>query len=188
MNEKRLPIITLVEWRAWLAANHAAKKEAWLTIQKKGSRRPGLRLAEAVEEALCFGWIDGVMHRLDGESFALRFSPRKRDAVWSAANIRRANRLIAEGRMTKAGTAAIRAAKKSGEWRNAILREDTTRLPAGLKKALAADPKAQEAFAQLAPSHRKRYLYWITSAKKPETRAKRIRGTIRAVREKKATG
>lgn len=171
-------------WRAWLEARHAAAKEAWLIIHKKKSARPGLRLAEAVEEALCFGWIDGAMHRLDAETFALRFSPRRPGSVWSAANQRRAKRLIAEGRMTEAGRAAIGRAKRNGQWRAALEREDVSRLPADLKRALAGNTKARENFQRLPKSHKQRYLWWIAEAKKPETRARRIRETVRRTAEK----
>ncbi len=177
--ERRLKITTPDQWRAWLEKNHAVKEEAWLTIYSKHSAAAGLRLEAAVEEALCFGWIDGLLRRLDGEKYALRFSPRKPGGVWAETKKRRVKRLIAEGRMTAAGLDAIRRAKKNREWRDASLRADTTRLPADLKKALAANPKARRNFAGLAPSHRKQFLWWITSAKKPETRSRRIRETVR---------
>jgi uncharacterized protein YdeI (YjbR/CyaY-like superfamily) len=173
------------EWRAWLAANHDKEKEAWLIIHKKASSRPGLRLEQAVEEALGYGWIDGVMHRVDADTFALRFSPRRPGAVWSAANQRRIRRLIAAGRMAESGLAAVRCAKQNGQWRKAELREQGTRLPADLKKALAENPSALRNFRKLPPSHRKQYLWWIESAKKPETRAARIRETVRRAAEKR---
>jgi uncharacterized protein YdeI (YjbR/CyaY-like superfamily) len=183
-DQRRLDIATRKQWRAWLAANHAAAKQAWLTIHKKNSARPGLRLAEAVEEALCFGWIDGAMHSLGAETFALRFSPRRAGSVWSAANQRRVKTLIAQGRMTKAGLAKIRTAKQEGEWSAAIRREDTHRLPEDLEKALAADKRARENFVRLPPSHKKRYIWWITGAKQPATRSRRIRETVRLAAEK----
>jgi uncharacterized protein YdeI (YjbR/CyaY-like superfamily) len=176
--EKYLPIESGKAWRDWLAANHSVKTEAWLIIQKKKSSASGLRLAEAVEEALCFGWIDGTMHRLNSGAFALRFSPRRPGAVWSAANRRRVQRLIGEGRMTEAGLAAVRRAKRSGEWRAAFSRKKATRLPADFAKALA-DPKTGRWFSRLAPSKKEQFLWWIASAKKPETRSKRIRALIR---------
>jgi uncharacterized protein YdeI (YjbR/CyaY-like superfamily) len=178
-----LKIASRKRWRAWLAAHHAAVQEAWLTIHKKQSAQPGLRLAEAVEEALCFGWIDGAMHRIDAETFALRFSPRRPGSVWSAANQRRVKRLIAEGRMTEAGRAAIGRAKRNGQWRAALEREDVSRLPADLKRALAGNTKARENFQRLPKSHKQRYLWWIDEAKKPETRARRIRETVRRTAE-----
>jgi uncharacterized protein YdeI (YjbR/CyaY-like superfamily) len=185
---KRLAVASRSQWRAWLAAHHTAAGEAWLTIHKKRSSRPGLRLAEAVEEALCFGWIDGAMHRLDGETFALRFAPRRPGSVWSPANQRRVRRLEAEGRMTEAGAAAVRRAKRSGEWRAAIRRENTADLPQDLRRALAGNKKARENFLRLPPSHKKRYLWWIESAKRTDTRARRIRETVRLAAEGRPNG
>src|SRR5512136_3086462 len=116
------------EWRAWLAANHAIAKEAWLVIHKKHASKSGLSLEDAVEEALCFGWIDGVMHRIDDEKFALRFSPRKKSSVWSQVNKRRVAKLIEQGRMTEAGLAKVKEARANGQWRAATRREDTTNI------------------------------------------------------------
>ena len=113
------------DWRTWLEANHATANEAWLVIYKKHTGKPGLSYEEAVEEALCFGWIDGVMKRLDEEKYALRFSPRKKGSVWSELNKRRVAKLIKQGRMTEAGLAKVKEAKANGQWRAAKLREDT---------------------------------------------------------------
>jgi uncharacterized protein YdeI (YjbR/CyaY-like superfamily) len=180
---KCLAIRSPREWRDWLEANHAKEMEARLTIHKKRSSKPGLRLGEAVEEALCFGWIDSLMRRLDEDTFALRFSPRRPGAVWSPANKRRVKRLTAEGRMTAAGTAAVRRAVKSGEWREASRREDVSRLQEDLQKALAHNPPARRGFDRMAPSLKKQYLWWIAGARKPETR-RRILAAVRRAKEK----
>jgi uncharacterized protein YdeI (YjbR/CyaY-like superfamily) len=182
-SEVYLRITTRREWRAWLEANHSKEKEAWLTIRKSRSPIPGLRLSEAVEEALCFGWIDGAMHSLDTDTFALRFSPRRPGAVWSAANQRRAKQLIAEGRMTEAGLDQIRRAKRNGEWRAAALREDTSRLPEDLSRTLAGHSDAGKVFSGWTPSRKKMLIWWVESAKRPETRSKRIREIIRQASE-----
>jgi uncharacterized protein YdeI (YjbR/CyaY-like superfamily) len=175
-------------WRAWLEANHAIAKEVWLVIYKKLTSKPGLSLEEAVEEALCFGWIDGVLRPIDDEKFALRYSPRKKDSVWSEANKRRVRKLIKQGRMTEAGLAKVKEAKANGQWRAATLREDTTNIPADLKKALNADRQARRNFDQLAPSHKRQYIYWITSARTDKTRQWRIQETVRLVAENKKLG
>jgi uncharacterized protein YdeI (YjbR/CyaY-like superfamily) len=147
------------EWRAWLKEHHATAKEAWLVHYKKHTGKPGLSLEEAVEEALCFGWIDGVLKPVDEEKFSLRYSPRKKDSVWSETNKRRVRKLIRQGRMTEAGLAKVKEAKANGQWRAATLREDTTKIPDDLKKALKADPRTWRKFEGLAPSRKRQYLY-----------------------------
>jgi len=176
------------KWRAWLEANHATAKEAWPVIYKKHTGKPGLALEEAVEEALCFGWIDGLLHRLDDEKYALRYSPRKKGSIWSEVNKRRVRKLIKQGRMTEAGLAKIRDAKANGEWRAARLRENVTNLPDDLAQALKTNRPAWHNFERLAPSHKKQFIYWITSAKTDVTRRKRIHETIRLVAENKKLG
>lgn len=175
-------------WRAWLDENRATATEAWLIIYKKHTGQPGLSLEDAVEEALCFGWIDGVMHRIDEEKFALRYSPRKSGSIWSETNKRRVRKLIKQGRMTEAGLAKVREAKANGEWRAATLREDTTNVPADLKKALKADQQTWRDFESLAPSHKRQFIHWITSAKTDKTRQRRIQETVRLVTENKKLG
>src|SRR5512136_2082325 len=118
-----LPFISRDEWRAWLEENHATATEAWLVHNKKHTGKPGLALEEAVEEALCFGWIDGVLKPIDEEKYALRYSPRKKGSLWSETNKRRVRKLIKQGRMTEAGLAKVQEAKANGEWRAAALRE-----------------------------------------------------------------
>jgi uncharacterized protein YdeI (YjbR/CyaY-like superfamily) len=171
------------EWRAWLAENHATANEAWLIHYKKHTAKPGLPLAEAVEEALCFGWIDSLLKPIDDEKYALRYSPRKKGSIWSETNKRRVAKLIKQKRMTEAGLAKIKEAKANGEWQAAALREDTTRIPGDLAQALQRNSSAQRSFEQLAPSHKKQYLYWIRSAKTEPTRQRRIQETISRVTE-----
>jgi len=175
-------------WRAWLEEHHATAKEAWLLHYKKHTGKPGLSLEEAVEEALCFGWIDSVLKPIDEEKYALRYSPRKKGSVWSETNKRRVRKLIKQGRMTEAGLAKVREAKANGEWRAAALREDTTNIPADLKQALKANPQARRSFDRLAPSHKKQVIHWITSAKTDTTRQRRIQETVRLVAEDKELG
>jgi uncharacterized protein YdeI (YjbR/CyaY-like superfamily) len=176
------------DWRAWLEANHATASEAWLVHYKKHTGKPGLSLGDAIEEALCFGWIDGVMHRIDHEKFALRYSPRKKGSIWSETNKRRVRKLIKQGRMTEAGLAKVKEAKANGQWRAATLREDTTNIPDDLKQALNANSRARHNFERLAPSPKRQYIYWITSAKMDETRQRRIQETVRLVAENKRLG
>ncbi len=176
------------DWRAWLEAHHATAGEVWLILYKKHTDKPGLSLEEAVEEALCFGWIDGVLRPIDEEKYALRYSPRKSGSVWSETNKRRVRKLIKQGRMTEAGLAKIKEAKVNGEWRAAALREDTTNIPDDLRQALKANAQARRNFDRLAPSHKRQYIYWITSAKTDKTRLRRIQETVRLVTENKKPG
>jgi uncharacterized protein YdeI (YjbR/CyaY-like superfamily) len=115
-SDQPLRMSTAEDWRAWLQANHAVETGAWLTISKKGATEPGVTLVEATEEALCFGWIDSAMHPIDDERYALRYTPRRKGSNWSETNKARVMRLIAQGRMTGAGLAAIEEAKRNGKW------------------------------------------------------------------------
>jgi uncharacterized protein YdeI (YjbR/CyaY-like superfamily) len=174
-------------WRAWLEENHAAEKEVWLVLNKKHVAGPGICYEDAVEEAICFGWIDGILKRIDDRKHVLRYSPRRRGSIWSETNKRRAERMVAQGRMTEAGLARIEEAKENGQWDRATLREDEAVTPPDLHAALKANRAARRGFERLAPSRRKQYLWWIASAKTVQTRQKRIRETVRlaadAIRE-----
>ena len=174
-------------WRDWLAEHHGTAHEIWLVMLKKHVARPSVTLSEAVEEALCFGWIDGQLRRIDGESHALRFTPRGRRSIWAQSNKDRVERLIREGKMTPAGLAAVEAAKASGEWEAASAREDDQAVPEDLGRALR-EADVEEAFTSMPPSHRKQYLYWVNEAKRDETRQRRIAETVRRVREGRPPG
>ncbi len=177
-----------VEWRAWLQDHHASEKEAWLSIRKNKSTRPGILYENAVEEAVCFGWIDGVMKSTDAESYILRFSPRKRKSIWSVSNQKRVEKLMAEGRMTEAGLAKVREAKENGEWEAAQNRENTTRLPSDLDDALGMNPQALINFNNLPPSQKRQFIYWISIAKTEMTRQNRVRAILDRLEEKTASG
>jgi uncharacterized protein YdeI (YjbR/CyaY-like superfamily) len=166
------------EWRGWLQANHAAETEAWLVILKKQTARPGVYLDEALEEAVCFGWIDSVMKSPKAGFYYLRFTPRKPGSVWSPSNQQRVERLIAQGRMTEAGMAKIREAMENGEWEAAIRREDSSTLPEDLSRALESNPPARANFENFPASQKKQYLYWLASAKTEKTRQKRIQEIV----------
>ena len=165
------------EWRAWLAEHHAAEKGVWLVIDKKASTEPSVTYDEAVEEALCFGWIDSRTRGLDDFRYLQTFTPRKPGSIWAATNKVRVERLIAEGRMTPAGLALIEAAKADGSW-DALNHIDALEFPDDLLGALAANPEAQRYFDAFPDSAKRAALFWVTSAKRPETRAKRIAETV----------
>lgn len=162
-------------WRAWLEANHASVPGAWLVGWRRG-RGPQLDYGEAVEEALCFGWVDSKGQVIDEQRSRLYFAPRKASSNWSGSNKERVERLIAQGLMRPAGLAAIERAKANGSW----TRLDSVEagiVPEDLAAALAALPPAADNFAAFRPGIRKLILAWIVLAGRPETRAARIRET-----------
>ncbi len=165
------------EWRAWLEQHHTTQPEAWLLIRRKGSARQLLGLEEALAEALCFGWIDGELKPIDKETYALRFCPRKPHSIWSINNQRRVDKLIQEGRLAPAGLEKVAEAKESGEWDAAIAREDVSSVPDDLVQELEYND-AWIAFDNWPASKKKQYLYWLESAKRPETREKRIQAIV----------
>jgi uncharacterized protein YdeI (YjbR/CyaY-like superfamily) len=165
------------EWRAWLAQHYAADKGVWLVIHKKASNEPSVTYDEAVEEALCFGWIDSRANKMDETRYRLLFTPRKRGSVWAATNKTRVERLIAEGRMTPAGLALIDAAKADGSW-DSLNHVDALEMPEDLLGALAENPDAERYFDAFPDSSKRMILFWIANAKRPETRAKRIAETV----------
>jgi uncharacterized protein YdeI (YjbR/CyaY-like superfamily) len=167
---------TRVAWHAWLDRHGATKREIWLLLAKKHVRARGrwLTYEEAVEEALCVGWIDGLAKRFDEDFEALRFTPRKKDSVWSEPNKRRVRKLVREGRMTDAGLVLVRHAKRSGAWAAPRVPADPSRVPRDVSRALAAEPKALAYFEAQPPGYRRLVLTWIADARRPETRARRI--------------
>jgi uncharacterized protein YdeI (YjbR/CyaY-like superfamily) len=165
-------------WRAWLAKHHASSPGVWLVLAKQASRRPGLAYVDAVEEALCFGWVDSRANSLDAEHFLQWFSPRRPRSVWSASNKQRVARLIEQDLMTPAGLAKIEAAQANGSW-SSYDAADRLEIPADLQQALAPNAAARRHFESFSPSSRKMILWWIASAKRPATRQKRIAETVR---------
>ena len=172
-------------WRAWLEANHATTTGAWLVTWRKG-HGPVLDYGEAVEEALCFGWVDSTGGRFDDRRTKLYFAPRKPRSVWSASNKARVERLSAAGLMRAAGLEAIERAKSNGSW-TALDEVEQGIVPPDLAAALEAHPPAAERFAAFPWSARRAILIWVGDAKKPETRAARVLETaVRAARNERA--
>jgi uncharacterized protein YdeI (YjbR/CyaY-like superfamily) len=169
---------TRAEWRAWLAKHHTSSPGVWFVYYKSESGKARVSYDDAVEEALCFGWIDNVARALDAERSMLRFSPRKPKSGWSKLNKGRVGRLIRVGLMTPAGLAKIEAAKRDGSW-SALDPVERRVVPPDLKAALAANANAARNFDGFPPSSKKIILGWIASAKRPETRAKRVAETVR---------
>jgi uncharacterized protein YdeI (YjbR/CyaY-like superfamily) len=170
------------EWRAWLERHHGSAKEIRLIFFKIHTGRESITYDEAVEEAICFGWIDGVIRRIDDERYSHKFTPRGEKTVWSRTNVSRAEKMIREGRMTEAGFRKYRGSK---------IRQDRPAnpvLPAELKRILNSDSTASANFERLPPSHRKQYILWITNAKKDETRLKRLQEAIERLRRGESLG
>jgi uncharacterized protein YdeI (YjbR/CyaY-like superfamily) len=165
---------TTGEWRGWLAANHTATTEIWLIIHHKDSGKPSPRYHEAIEHALCFGWIDSHARKHDATSSVLRFTPRNPRSTWSRVNRERAARMTELGLMTDAGQAMIDLARAKGTWQ--VLPD------AGVESALRArldrDEFARVNFERFPPSSKRRILEWIATAKKSETRQRRIDRTV----------
>ena len=162
-------------WGAWLADRHAMSAGVWLVLAKRGGSPPTrLRYQEALEEALCYGWIDGQVRRRDEGSYQQRFTPRRQRSVWSKRNVELAERLIGEGRMQPAGNAAVDHARSDGRWQAAYAGSATIEVPDDLAAALAAEPKAAEMFALLSSQNRYAILYRLATAALPETRSRRL--------------
>jgi len=166
------------EWRAWLRAQHDRETEAWVAHLKKGSGRQGMPYEDGVEEALCFGWIDGLTRAFDADFFLQRYTPRKPNSIWSESNKERVARLIRQRRMTAAGLRKVEAAKANGQWEAAAQRQDPAWIPPELRAALARRAGALKAFQELPPSVRQMHAYGFSSAKRPETKAKRAQAAI----------
>jgi len=165
-------------WREWFAAHHRERTQVWLLVHKKHVQEPSVTYDEAVEEALCWGWIDGLTNRWDERSYALRFTPRKPGSVWSESNVARVERLMAEGRMQPAGLALVDEAKRRGTWDHAASgRYEVT--PPDLEAALAGVPAAAARWVKWPSTPRRQYIYWVLDAKRPETRARRIADVVR---------
>jgi uncharacterized protein YdeI (YjbR/CyaY-like superfamily) len=159
-------------WRTWLAAHHDDSAGVWLVTARKGA--PGISRDEALEEALCHGWIDGQARSRDESSYLQRYTPRRARSPWSQRNVKIVERLTEEGRMHPAGLAEVERAKADGRWDAAYAGPATIEVPADLEAALKAVPEAQAMFERLTSQNRYAVLYRIGSAKRPETRQKRI--------------
>ena len=165
-------------WRRWLAERHEQRESIWLVFHKQASDGSSPTYDEAVEEALCFGWIDSTVNKLDENRSLQLFAPRKPRGTWSASNKERVARLEREGLLAPAGIAAIELAKENGSW-TALDAVERLEEPPELAGALDANATAREQWNGFSPSSRKAILWWVVSAKRPETRARRVEQTVR---------
>lgn len=173
---------TRAEWRQWLEKHHTRTEGVWLITYKKATGKPRVEYEEAVEEALCFGWIDSKANKLDDERSMLWMSPRKPGTGWSRPNKERIERLTAAGLIAPAGLAKIEAARKDGSW-EALDAVEALEIPPDLEKAFASYGAAKQNFEAFPRSVKRAILEWISNAKKPETRAKRVEETARLAGE-----
>ena len=186
---KQVYVKKRAEWRKWLSEN-CDKEPAgiWLVFYKQGTGKAALRYDDAVEEALCFGWIDSIIKKLDHEKYARKFTPRKTSSRWSALNKKRAEKMIESGQMTKPGLDKIEAAKKSGLWDKPVRAQMSFRMPPELEQALEQNPRAKAFFAGLAPSYRQQFMGWITVAKRPQTKKQRLKESLILLEQGKKLG
>lgn len=173
-----LPFTSAQEWRTWLEANHETSPGIWLMIAKKGSGIPSVTYDEAVDEGLCFGWIDGQKAKYDDQYFLQRFTRRTGRSGWSRVNTERVARLLDANRMHPAGVREVEAAKADGRWAAAYAGQASAVVPDDLLRALEASPVAAALFAELDSTNRYAILYRIGAVKKPETRARKIAGYV----------
>ncbi|MGD2085491.1 MAG: YdeI/OmpD-associated family protein [Candidatus Aminicenantes bacterium] len=185
---KTLHVSNREDWRQWLEKNHDKEKEVWLIFYKKRTGKPSIPYDDAVEEALCLGWIDSIIKRIDDEKYARKFTPRKPDSKWSELNKKRVKKMIREGQMTEVGLALIDAAKKSGKWGQDISHPKEFAIPPEVIQAISANKKAWENFNNLAPSYKKQYIGWITTAKKEETKERRLKEAVEILAQGKKLG
>ena len=165
---------TPAEWRAWLEKHHARQEELLVGFYKRDSGRPSITWPESVDQALCFGWIDGVRKRIDDVSYTIRFTPRKAGSIWSAINLKRVQELTAQGLMTPAGLKAHEARTEEKSRVYSYEQQDAPTLSPGYAKQLKANKPAWTFFQAQAPWYQRGAIHWVMSAKKEETRLKRL--------------
>jgi uncharacterized protein YdeI (YjbR/CyaY-like superfamily) len=182
---RQIKVRSRKEWRAWLQRHHAKAAGVWLVFPKKATGLPTVSYNDAVEEALCFGWIDGLVNPIDETHYKQKFTPRQAKSAWAQSNKTRVARLIEQGLMTPAGLAAIAMAKANGSWDRFTAAESLV-VPRELRKAINANARAKQHWPAFTESQRKTFLYWLANAKREETRAKRI-AQIVAMAAKKIT-
>jgi uncharacterized protein YdeI (YjbR/CyaY-like superfamily) len=183
---KTLHVTTAKEWRAWLKKNHLKENVIWLVFYKQSANKPILPLEDAIGEALCYGWIDSIIKKIDEERYVRKFTPRTNKNKWSEVNKARVRELIKEGRMTEFGLSKVTfPLEENSENKLSPQKSKILDIPPLMEKALKTDDLAWKNFNSLAPSYRRIYILWITSAKKEETMAKRIAEALELLRQNK---
>jgi uncharacterized protein YdeI (YjbR/CyaY-like superfamily) len=175
---KQVYVKTQAEWRNWLRRNHNKNSGVWLVFYKKHTGKPSLEYEAVVEEALCFGWIDSIIKKLDDQRYARKLTPRRPGSRWSELNKRRIAKLIRQGRMSASGVARVTEAQESGLWEESGRPDMSREIPNEFKKALAKNKKAKTFFDQLPPTYRNHFTDWISVAKRQETKQRRVSESI----------
>ena len=192
MNENTLYVPDREAWRKWLEKNSGTEKEIWLIYYKKHTKKPSIPYNDAVEEALCWGWIDSLVRRVDDERYMQKYTPRKPKSTWSKHNVRRVEKMIAEGKMQSSGVELYNYAKENGllpDMVEDVISESVfPEVPDFIVKALKRNPSAERNFNSLAPSYKLQYLGWIMSGKKEETQQRRLTEAIDILNNGKKLG
>jgi uncharacterized protein YdeI (YjbR/CyaY-like superfamily) len=177
----------LIDWRNWLAQNHDREQEVWLVYFKAKRDKTNIDYESSVEEGLCFGWVDSIIQKIDEETYARKFNPRRMDRKWSETNKRRVIKVIHEGRMTEAGMAKVTFDVSEVDTGKPKPKRPAVQMPEKMEKALKSRPGLWEAFQKVAPSYRRNYVLWLSDAKKPETFERRLQILIEEVMAGKPT-
>ena len=164
----------LADWRNWLAKNHDREREVWLVYFKAASGKTNIDYEGSVEEALCFGWIDSIIQKIDEEKYARKFNPRRMESKWSETNKRRVLKVIREGRMTEAGMVKVTFDANKVDISKPKPKRPPVKMPEKIEKALKSRPNVWEAFQKIALSLQRNYILWLSDAKKPETFERRL--------------
>ena len=175
------------DWRNWLEQNHDREREVWLVYRKGGRGMANIDYETSVEEALCFGWIDSIIQKIDDEKYARKFNPRRMDSKCSETNKRRVLKVIREGRMTEAGMAKVTFDMGEVDTSKPKAKRAPVQMPEKMEEALKSRPGLWEAFQNVSPSYRRNYILWLSDAKKPETFARRLQILIEEVLAGKPT-
>jgi uncharacterized protein YdeI (YjbR/CyaY-like superfamily) len=182
---EQLRFVGRAEWRRWLKSNHDKVTGIWMEYLKGAGAKDCIRYEDAIEEALCWGWIDSIIKKVDEERYLRKFTPRQAGSIWSALNKKRIEKMISDGRMTKAGLAKIETAKRNGEWAKAHAPANGLEGLPEFAEALQASKKAKAFFDGLAQSYKRQFLGWIGEARRNETRARRIAEAVRLLEQGK---
>jgi len=185
MTEPQLTFDSRQKWKRWLAQNHNKSSGVWLSLRRKGSPEKRVTHTEALDIALCYGWIDGKVTAGDQHAFLQRFVPRSKRSIWSKINCQNAQRLIETGQMQAAGLAEIERAKNDGRWDAAYEPSSRATVPDDLQAALDANPKAKAFFAKLSSKNRYAILFRLQLARKVKTRARKLQGFVKMLAEEK---
>ena len=178
---------SLADWRNWLDQNHDREQEIWLVYRRAGKGQTNIDYESSVEEALCYGWIDSIIQKIDEEKYARKFNPRRMDSKWSETNKRRVSKVIREGRMTEAGMAKITFDVNEVDTSRPKPKRPPVQMSAPMEQALKSRPGLWEAFQKVSPSYRRNYILWLADAKKPQTFERRFQILVEEVLAGKPT-